>query len=239
MENEWDLIHKIGKVDPHIAHGDDSSVSSVKNEDGFKVAVKEYNNPKFNWIRKEHQEAVLKEYYRDTDKAAEILKSNPNPLNQMIHVGEEEWPIEYKIVPQGAIMLEQSKNDLLYKDGAFRVEEKKSKALVGQEFIEGLHLRALKNKDHPSSWETSAALQRQEMLWGNSEQCLQIENRTLTLFSHLSKTLSSHFTYSPINIKPFVDNENKKIVLIITDLASNLRDYYEKTLRFKVLRKTA
>ncbi len=239
MENEWELIHKIGKAN-FIDQGDDSSVLSIETKNGTKFTVKEYDRPRFIVPPKYH-ERILKEYYGDTQKAANILKANPNPLNQFIQVGDKLLPLEYKIIPQGGMLLSRTKEITPYSDGlSGETKEGLYKTSIGQEFIEGLTLSSLKKGRKPGTYREALAFHKQEGLEENSVILSRIENYTISLFAYLSKEVDSYLTYSPINIKPFIDDQEKEVVLVlITDLASSFSNYYLKTSRFSELRKNA
>jgi hypothetical protein len=53
---------------------------------------------------------------------------------------------------------------------------------------------------------------------------------TQRIFSYLSSQIDVNLGFSSINVKPFLDKENKKITIVITDLAGGLQSYYESVL---------
>ena len=214
--NGWNLVKKIGKI-TELGSGADSEVSRVSNhEKNVDLVIKEYGRLESGPNHPQNAEEILKEYYSDTEKARKLTEKNPNPLNQSIRIGNEEIFLNYEIESQGLLMLENES-----------VNETPKKMSLGQRFIGGFNFSLLMERE---SAESKLVPDSQQVFINNPRLCRELHKMVLEFFVHLQKTLSVHFIYNPMNVKPFFDEKEKRVRIVITDLASNLRSYYEHKL---------
>jgi hypothetical protein len=221
--NESNLMKNIGTVRP-LTSGADSYVSLVYGGVNIKVVAKEYQKLAKN-VRPENVGEILSNYYKDTQRAMELLKDNPNPLGQTIRIGQDTYSLHYEIIPQGGIILE----------GKDEESNKKIKTSFGQNYVSGLNLLTVArlpiNTQLPQPYSETQGVfldntpLYKEVLMSNSE-----------LFNYLSAEIDSYFTFSAANIKPFLDKKNKKLIIKITDLCALLVDYFNKSKKFRALR---
>ncbi len=52
------------------------------------------------------------------------------------------------------------------------------------------------------------------------------------IFIYLSESIGVQFTCHRMNYKPFIDEENATLLIVITDLAAGLRHYYNRSSKF-------
>ncbi len=223
MENMDDLeiVQKVGSLKP-LASGADSVVFSLTRPENPKPSsvLKVYNQGGINSLDpKNETRAVLEEYYADTLKAAKILERNPNPLNQSIEMSRRTYPLKYKIIPQGEVLLEEKGKH--YKYDQLEVTHIAS---YGQEYVEGVNLTGLRNP-------TMMVGKKQEPFVYDEGVFEQIFQNTNRLFDYLSKQIGVEFTVATMNLKPFLE-EDGSVLIIITDLAGNLEDYHQYSPKF-------
>lgn len=177
----------------------------------------------------------MNQYYIDTEMATLMFKENPNPKEQSIKIDGEEYNLEYIIVPQGKMILEKEiKVDYLKERDVIRTENKLVKASVGQKLINGLNMALLLNN------ETKISLDKTQAIFLKNDKLYNyLRDRIKEVFSYLSDSLKADFKFSAVNVKPFFDRENKKVTLVITDLARSLGSYYRNSPKFEELRKQA
>ena len=236
-KNDWSFLKKIGKPKLIDSGADSRGFSVTSNEnDEVKFVAKLYDRINFNSIEPTKAKEVLRQYYADTEEATQILEAEPNPLNQYIVINNETFPLEYVVIPQGAVMLEKNtKVSYHTKKGGFVQDEKRRvKALVGQKFINGANLGFL--MDGEKIEPKGSAAETQRVFINNDKLCDELDNAVKELFPYLSKKLNVKFTYNSLNVKPFIDEKAKKVILVITDLAANLKIYYEQSDKFREIR---
>lgn len=212
MENheKWNNFEKFGKVQ-RVAHGADSTVYSIATEgaDSPEFIAKLYDKDGFSFVEDENKRKTLEEYYRDTIKAQIILKDNPNPLNQTLTIDDEIYTFEYSIVPQGSIIF----------------EEKSKHALFGQEFVAGLNLGDLYL---PTRAKMPPVDKNQTIFLNNLSFDSEVYEEIVNIFYYLSDQINRDFEPSMANVKPYLDKQNKKIIIKITDLAASLSYSYRR-----------
>jgi len=231
--NDWPSILSLGKINK-IAVGADSHVSHIVNpKKDIDVVVKEYDRIEFNSIDPKYAEEVLKQYYADTQKVKEMIEKNPNPLNQKIVIANENFSLDYRIVPQGSLLLERTKivdvGDENYAN--IKRRQRKIKMSLGQKFFKGLDLQSL--IENGNIREKRRAIDTQQIFLDNPKICIKLQKMVNMIFHYFSKKLNVYLAFDPVNVKPFLDKEGGKITVIITDLASNLKSYYESSPKFK------
>lgn len=211
MENnkpqKFDLRVYRDVQDESIGSGLDSMVHSVNNQKKGRMFVeKKY----YGHIYKE----VLEKYYNDTEKAQKLLLTNPNPLGQTLLIDKQDFTLQYEIIPQGGISSEPEEETLV--------------SCYGQKYVPGLNLESLFSLYYdrdPNENETNI---KSEKLLKNQEGLLRLEildgisDLTKKLFDYLSKKLAREFSFANVNVKPFLNTEEKSIKVCITDLAAHI-----------------
>lgn len=219
MEISRDIrqLNEIGKRTP-LAEGDDSLVDKFAT-DKFEMAAKEYHLLAQD-LGLELTKEIIQNYYADTEKAQSLLESNSNPLNQFIELGTNRFPINYKIVPQGGMML----------DGELDHDGNPYPLVVGQKFIRGQNILGWN-----SSSDTEGRHGDQSSLI-NVDAESQLSNCFRKLVTHLNTELDVYFSNADVNMKAFMNKDGTEINAYITDLASSLKQYFAKSPRLKNLR---
>ncbi len=218
-KNEWGLIKEIGKVKP-LARGLDSEVHRVVNEKiGINMTAKEYSRWYFRSLSEKAQIEVLDRYYLDTEKAKNFLESNPNPCNQTMEINGVKYTLEYKVVSQAPIILENDSEEF-HSGVPLQIS-------VGQNFVDGLNLEDLESPNLALIKEKGISIKSQEIFVERFGFCATIENLSEDLFDELSFRLGVPYDFHRVNVKPFVDEEARKVIIFITDLVANLRTYFE------------
>jgi hypothetical protein len=182
----------------------------VKNpEKNIDAVVKRYDNAE---VSKEN----LRYYYGDTAIARQILLENPNPLKQSVNIDGQDFALEYEIVEQGGIIL----NDNMSIEGT--EPENGKKAVLGQKFVAGQNFIDLTFKDINND----EIDPNQKIFFDQEDITHKIQIFTRDLFSYLSRELEVDFDFYGSNAKPFLDLERKRIKVFITDLGGNLKNSY-------------
>jgi hypothetical protein len=220
---ESDLIKKIGSVRP-LTQGADSHVSLFNNETNKRFVLKEYKKLAKN-VGEKNVGEILSNYYKDTQRAMELLRENPNPLRQTIRIGQDTYSLYYEIIPQGGIILED-------KDGE---SNKKVRTSFGQDYISGLNLLTVATLPIDTQLQQPYS-ETQGIFIDNTPLYNELLTSSSELFDYLSSEIDSYFTFSAANIKPFLDKKNKKLVIKITDLCALLSEYFNKSKKFETLR---
>ena len=235
-KDNWHFIEKVGKVN-HAGEGGDSNVFSITLNETEKPSsvVKLYDGPGINSIDPEKVEEILKQYFIDTERAKQKLEREPNPFRQSIKINKETFYLEYKIISQGTIFMKKEKEVSFIEDNKFKKSKRMVKAQVGQKFIHGLNMDVLPSKDFIAPNEECA--ENQAIFANNPDLCKKLNILIQELFENLSQSLVVSFSYGAMNAKPFIDYRNKKISIVITDLAGNLESYYTHSKKFESLRK--
>jgi hypothetical protein len=199
--------------------------------------IKEYDGFELNMLDPEQIEEVLKQYFADTEEAKKKLEENSNPLNQTVEINGGTYALQYKIIPQGALMLEREKRikkPFTIRDGIPAPERTgKVKILVGQQFIEGLNLSRFRNFDFVRGKQAKEQLIFEDDLKSSLKIYEKLSEKIMEFFSYLNKLFNSNFSFNPVNVKPFCDEKNKKITIVITDLSASLKDYYNASPKFE------
>ena len=206
-----------------LATGPDSVVLIGKDDNGIPFITKKYIGPRFALIGSDEKD-LLEEYSLDTKKAEERIRKDQNPLGQFIEINGVNCFFEYRIIPQGTLKTE-------HEDG------KEINTLYGQEFINGLNLSAFLTENHnPINHgfvDKNKAAEGQDKFTGRHDIYVHIENEVKDFFIYLSGELHKHLSYSSKNVKPFIDVDNTKIKIVITDLCADLKSYYDSNTKFK------
>ena len=175
-------------------------------------------------LKTEKGDMIAKEYYglRKNFKPEEVqlLEQNPNPLNQSLELDNksilklhtQSIPIEYRVVPQGGMYLEDN--------------EKHHQYVVSQKKVDGINLeKLLYYKKHELD---------DQGVFTDSGVRQQLTDYSRKMFGYINKCLDVHFIYDSSNIIPHF--EDNKAVIYITDLAGRIGDYYQLSPRIKKYR---
>ncbi len=227
-KGNWNLLKKIEREVKPIDEGGDSTVYSIKNTETGEIESVAKNYDNFDLMGPGDPkvvEEVLRQYYLDTEKAKKMLEENPNPLNQSIEIGNTKYDLRYKIISQGEIILEQEKKN------EFTKEKEIIKSSVGQEYVGGLNLHVL--IEYPKG---STTIEEQKIFVKDYKLYQKLTEIIKKLFSYLSQNIGANFIYGAMNIKPFINEKDKTITFIITDLAASLSAYHKSNSKHKMLR---
>ena len=210
-------IEAFGEKD-NFSYGADSDIFILKTEKGDMIA-KEYYGLRKNF-KPEEVKFILENYYADTESAQQLLEQNPNPLNQSLELDNksilkldtQSIPIEYRVVPQGGMYLEDN--------------EKHHQYVVSQKKVDGINLeKLLYYKKHELD---------DQGVFTDSGVRQQLTDYSRKMFGYINKSLDVHFIYDSSNIIPHF--EDNKAVIYITDLAGRIGDYYQLSPRIKKYR---
>lgn len=229
--SDWEKLHTMGQVSKLSGREGDSVVYGLRN-DKIEVVAKQYEALRERFVDPEWVEDILRQYYADTEKAEEILLETPNPLNQKIRIDDIDYDFSYAIVPQGGLML---KGEGTYSHRAIEEEPVSAPLVVGQKFIKGQNLLSIMLSKR-SPIKKNEMEDNQTALYGNEELCGQIVTESQKLFDFLNARLKVDFTYSRMNIKPFLKETDHKIEVVITDLAASITSYYDNSESLEKLR---
>lgn len=220
--SDLEIVKQTGSLSSTpLAKGDDSSVFSFKsNNDPIPGSVvKFYNQRGLGLIMDpKKRERILEKYYRDTLEVYKMLEENPNLLNQYITIKGEAFPLKYKVIPQGSVILGVEKG---FAPGDTY------EASFGQKFIVGKNFEDLDRSPGGPHLETDERIDpRQKVFVGNDSLCNgEIHKMVEELFAYLSNKIGSYFEYSEANIKPFLEEKEGYLLIVITDLSADLKKY--------------
>ena len=206
------FLEELGEI-TYASSGFDSKVEKFTTAENESV-LKEYSSLQAAY-GEEITHEILQCYYLDTERAQLLLEKYPNPLNQKIVLNRKSYDLEYVVIPQGGLLLEGNPN----KD--FKGESNSISA--SQKFIDGLNLKELEIGLYHQATETNG----QAELESNHYFTEQMEVLGFRLIEHLNKNLGVEFGFALPNIKPFVIEDEKKIRVVMTDLAPSLALYFE------------
>ncbi len=217
------LLYKIDPNPINLGIGVDSYVYSIQGS-GKPMILKRYLGVATDRWKPNKQ--TLEQYYSDTEKAKNLLEKNPNPLKQFVIIYGERYYLKYEIISQGGIILKNTGQHIDTGD----VWES-----LGQKFVSGLNLADLKPKIYsPIIRGKKAAPDPQQVFFQNNVELLEkIAQNTKSLFHYLQNETSIPFSYANVNVKPFIDQGKKTIIITITDLVAELKPYTEQQLTTK------
>lgn len=195
--------------------GQDSEVFTLSRKDS-RIIFKDYFLLTQK-IGKELSQEVLRHYYQDTKRAQQIFEQNPNPLNQQINLNGLDYKLNYTVVPQGALMLENP-NSYFDENNQFH----DSIVLAGQKHIKGANLGYIDLNQPKEDLVNNKQFQISKNIKFKSD----LSHCLYDIFHFLNQKLGVEFTQSFHNVKPFVDLESKTIKIYITDLCASLQDYF-------------
>lgn len=190
--------------------GADSKVSRVSKVESSPFVSKEYDAlQRGHSLSVEEVTDILNQYRKDTQKAALLLKDNPNPLKEKIFLKTDrknkEWSLSYIVVPQGEVLRENG-------NGIICVE--------GQDYVAG------------ETYEDVRDYSPNEDILVLSGLMFGISGSNLgRLSGYINKELNTNFLLLPLNVKPAIDYQRKTVYIRITDLSADLYVSYVKPLK--------
>lgn len=191
---DQDVLNSLGNKEV-IGEGADSVVYRVANgERGVNHVLKKYRHKPFTSKPPSEQRRVLERYYDYTEQISEFINSNKNPLNQSIEVKEGDKAVLYDLEYQ---LIPQG--SIILKAGSFR-------SSFGQPFVSGMNLYERMGKSI------------------NEKFLSNLDHLIRNFFGFLEKKFKFNFHYSSRNVKFDINQEEKKVTVKITDLASSITD---------------
>lgn len=198
--------------------GEDSYVYHISNPPrGINAVAKYYTGHTLSNITELRRKNILTKYYNDTEKVKTELEKNPNPLNQSIIINNEAVKLEYQVIPQGAIMLKNKEVPEL--DPNINTA-----TILGQKRIRGFNISALEVSDKKE------VLEDQKIFIEQKHIIPELKVYIRQFFIYVSDITGVFFEFASVNVKLFYDKKNRKIKIVITDLAASLSNPYWKNL---------
>ncbi len=231
MENSPHLWQKIKEKRnlTKLASGQDSHVFYEPfplNKKRTKRVVKVYEDLAERIKNPDLMNEILNTYRYDTKKIHDFLKNNPNPLDQNLIVGNERYDLLYEVTKKGTLDFKINDSDDAGTDFSLNVVNE-IPAVYGEKFIqEKVYPGEVEIYDYNSKKANSLPDKWQRVLPFINE-----------LFISLNEKFGTEFTRASMNLKIFLNSKDKKVHIVITDLAANIYDYFMKSSHLENLRK--